>query len=258
MTRKGGQRKLKRYAAPPCFQIPVKAYKWVVHPNPGPHPMDYCVPLALILRDFLKYARTLREVKYILNQGYVRVDGVVRRDYKFPVGVMDVISVDKVGKHFRVLPRGWRLVLTEISEEEASLKVCRVNNKTTVKGGHIQVTLHDGRNVLFQVSDPRQKPENVPRVGDGLFIRVPEQEVLAHLPLRKGVVALIYRGTNAGIVGKISEIKPLPRRKLVTIDAQLGGTYRTIHQYIMPVGDQEPVITIPQPIQGIVPSGVLE
>ena len=92
-------------------------------------------------------ADTAREAKMIINQGEILVDGTVRKDYKFPVGFMDVIQIPKTGKTYRVLPdEKGRLVLHPISEENQNFKLCRIQNKTTIRGGRQQLNLHDGRN----------------------------------------------------------------------------------------------------------------
>jgi small subunit ribosomal protein S4e len=43
----------------------------------------------------------LKEVKYILKQRLVKIDGRVRTDHKYPAGFMDVIQIDKTGENFR-------------------------------------------------------------------------------------------------------------------------------------------------------------
>ncbi|HDJ66171.1 MAG TPA: 30S ribosomal protein S4e, partial [Nitrososphaeria archaeon] len=47
---------LKRLAAPPHLKIHVKEKVFTVCPRPGPHPKFECIPLLLIVRDYLGYA----------------------------------------------------------------------------------------------------------------------------------------------------------------------------------------------------------
>lgn len=65
----------------------------------------------------------------ILNdkEANVKVDGKIRRDRGFPTGLMDVISIEKNGKKFRVLydTKG-RFVLKSIKDEETKFKLLRV------------------------------------------------------------------------------------------------------------------------------------
>jgi len=68
-----GKRHLRRIAAPKTWPIPRKGTYWIAKPIPGPHKMELSMPLALWIRDYLKLGKTMREVKYILNEGKVLV-----------------------------------------------------------------------------------------------------------------------------------------------------------------------------------------
>lgn len=57
-------------------------------PRSGPHKQRECLPLVLFLRNRLKYALNNDEVKKILNQRFVKVDGQIRTDPKYPAGFM--------------------------------------------------------------------------------------------------------------------------------------------------------------------------
>lgn len=67
--------------------------------------MRECVPLTIILKETLKYALTGQEAKIILkDQGnQVLIDNKVRRYFKYPVGLMDVVYIPKTGDQLRVL-----------------------------------------------------------------------------------------------------------------------------------------------------------
>jgi small subunit ribosomal protein S4e len=39
----------------------------------------------------------------VISRSTVLVDGVVRASHRFPVGLMDVVSMKELGKHYRVL-----------------------------------------------------------------------------------------------------------------------------------------------------------
>jgi Ribosomal protein S4E len=83
----------KRIAAPRSWKIERKTAYWTVKPRPGPHPGNRSIPLLLIVRDMLKLADNSKEAKRILNEGNVTVDGKVRKDHKFPVGIFDLLSI---------------------------------------------------------------------------------------------------------------------------------------------------------------------
>jgi len=249
LGKKGGSSHLKREAAPWFWPIHRKEYHWVVKPSPGPHPIDRCLPLTIIVREILGYAKTRREAKRIISQGKILVDGKVRRDDLFTVGIMDVLSIPEIDKHYRILPCKKGLCLHEIKKEEVDFKLCRIEGKTTVKGGHIQLNLHDGRNILIRVKDPENLVEDVYRTYDTLKIRLIDQEILEHFKMAEGAYAIFTGGKNMGMHGSITSIeRRAGRRKerlLVTIRAADGESYQTTLNYVFVVGAQQPTISLP-------------
>merc|ERR1712125_45028 len=96
-------------------------------PSTGPHKLRECLPLIILLRNRLKYALTGKEVKYILMQRLVKVDGKARTDIKYPAGFQDVVSIEKTDEYFRLLydVRG-RFAIHRVSSDEAKYKLARV------------------------------------------------------------------------------------------------------------------------------------
>ena len=248
MGRMGGRRHLKREVTPAFWPIHRKKFVWALKPSPGPHPIERCIPLGIIVRDLLGFAKTMREAKKIIAQGKILVDGRVRRDEHFPVGLMDVVSIPEIDVNYRVLPYEKGLILHEISGEEAKYKICRIENKTTVNGGHIQLNLHDGRNILIRSEDPSNPAGNIYRTFDTLKISLPDQEILEHLRLEIGMMAIFVDGENIGKYGIIREIDERSsikrRRNLVTIEDSKGETYQTILDYVFVIGDKTPRISL--------------
>src|SRR6266705_3420462 len=105
MARKGGSRQLKREPAPGFWPIRRKERTWAPNTRPGPHSREKSIPLVIIIREILGYARTSKEATRIVTGGKVKVDGVVRRDHRFPVGLMDVLQIEGAGQIFRILPK---------------------------------------------------------------------------------------------------------------------------------------------------------
>jgi len=248
MGRMGGRRHLKREVTPAFWPIHRKKFVWALKPSPGPHPIERCIPLGIIVRDLLGFAKTMREAKKIIAQGKILVDGRVRRDEHFPVGLMDVVSIPEIDVNYRVLPYEKGLILHEISGEEAKYKICRIENKTTVNGGHIQLNLHDGRNILIRSEDPSNPAGNIYRTFDTLKMSLPDQEILEHLRLEIGMMAIFVDGENIGKYGIIREIDERSsikrRRNLVTIEDSKGETYQTILDYVFVIGDKTPRISL--------------
>ena len=248
MGKKGGKRHLKRKPAPKFWPIHRKEAVFTVKPKPGPHPLKRCIPLALIVRDILGIAKTRREAKRIISEGKIWVDGEVQREELFPAGLMDVISIPEMEKSYRILPSEKGLTLHQIGKEEAGFKLCRIENKTTVKGGHIQLNLHDGRNVLVRVKDAKNPEEDVFQTLDTLKINLPNQEITGHFKLSEGAPAVIIDGKNIGKSGKIVAVEKRPgqkrRNSLVTIEDGDGNRFQTTMEYIFVVGDEKPHISL--------------
>jgi len=246
----GESRHLKRLAAPWFWPILRKEYKWVVKPSPGPHPINRSMPLLTVIRDVLGYAKTAKEAKYIIYSGKVLVDGVVRKDYRFPVGIMDVVAIPEIELYTRFIPYPTKyLWFTKIPKEEANLKIVRIEDKVTVKGGHIQLNLLDGRNIVIRVKDPKQPAEATNFATlDSLLIEVPSQQIIQHIKLDIGKIAIVIDGKNVGRIGKIVNMDVKPglkrRRSVVTLEDMQGHRFQTILDYIMVIGDEKPLLTL--------------
>ncbi|UNQ74203.1 30S ribosomal protein S4e [Infirmifilum sp. NZ] len=246
MTRRirSSLRHLRRSIAPPFWPISRKEYVWTVKPRPGPHPLFKSIPLGIVIRDILGYTTTMRETRRILGERKVAVDGRVVTDYKFPVGLMDVVHIIPEGKFYRVVPDSVkRLKLIEIPPEEAGYKLLRVIRKQTVKGGAIQVTLHDGRNILLPQSGGEKT--NI-KTFDSVLITVPKQAIAQIIPFKEGVLAVVTDGRHAGFVGRVISIQQVFKRRdaLVVLQNDQGETVRTKLEYVLPVGEEKPAITI--------------
>ena len=68
-------------------------YNQAPRPSKGPHKLRECLPLAVLLRNRLKYALNYSEVTKIIMQRLIKIDGKIRTDKKFPAGFMGKYSV---------------------------------------------------------------------------------------------------------------------------------------------------------------------
>lgn len=248
--KKGKSSGLKRKPAPRFWPIHRKEFTWVVKPSAGPHSSEKCMPLAIVMRDALGFAETRKEAKTIVAQGKVQVDGKVRRSDDFAVGLMDVIFVSDIGKSFRVLPSYKGLVLNPVSDEEAKFKLCRIEDKTIVNNGHVQLHLHDGSNILIKVADPKHPNEDKYETLDTLKLSLPEKGILEHTRMKEKGFAVITGGKNVGKHGKIVEIEKAEGKKrrhaLVTIEDEKGTRYQTTLDFVFAVGEAKPLVSLPE------------
>ena len=244
MAKQGGSKHLRRLAAPRTWKIKRKSVfgVWTIKPIPGPHPKEYSIPLGILVRDYLGLAKNMREARKIISRGEILIDLVPRKNYKFPVGILDTISIPKQDWYFRVIyDRLGRISLLEIKEEETKIKPLYVVRKGLVKGNRVQITTHDGRNFLFN-----REEHNKVYTGYSIVYNLESKEIIDIIERGVGVCAFLIRGAHRGAVGKIKEIRELPGMadNLVKVESLDGREFETIEDYVMPIGREEPVITI--------------
>jgi len=225
--------RLKRLVAPKFWPIHRKEKKFVISPRPGPHPKDFCIPLGVLIRDYLNHAENIREVKEILNKNFVKVDGIVRKDYKFPVGLMDIVTIGN--EFYRIVPGKKGLYPIKIDKSEATTKLLKVRGKTILKGGKIQLNLHDGKNMLTDRNDI--KPNDV------LVFDLNSKTIKEVIPFKESSLALIIKGKSAGSTGKIEKIKATFSQSVVTITTN-EKSFDVPRDYVFVVGTTKPIITI--------------
>ena len=250
MGKKGGIKHLKRKPAPRVWSIERKKYTWIGKPSAGPHQTDQCITLTLGLRDLLGVAKTAKEAKTIVSQGKVQVDGKIRKDESYPAGLMDVVTLPDSSRSYRVLPSPKGLILHPIEKEEAGFKLCRIEEKNTVKNGHVQLDLHDGTNVLVRVADAKKPTEDTYHALDTVKIGLKERDVQVYMKLAKDVPVLLVGGKNVGKHGKIVEIEESKGQKrrelLVTVEDRNGNRFQTTMNFVFAVGETEPSISLPE------------
>ena len=250
MGKKGGSRHLKRKPAPVVWAIERKKYTWIGKPSAGPHETAKCITLTLSLRDMLGLAKTAKEAETIVAQGKVYVDGKIRRDKLYPAGLMDVVAIPESNSSYRVLPSPTGLKLHPIENEEARFKLCKIEDKTSTKNGHVQLDLHDGTNILIRVADSRKPVEDVYHTSDTVKIGLEERNILSHAKLAKGVPVLLVGGKNVGKYGRVLEIEESTgqkrREQLVTIEDKNGNRFQTTLNFVFVVGETEPYISLPE------------
>ena len=247
MGKKGGVRHLKRMPAPAFWPLHKKEFQWAPKPIAGPHPAERCLPLVLIVRDILHYAKNAREAKIMLSEGRARVDGKIRKEPKYPAGLMDVIEVPDSKSVFRVLPSpGQGLDLVKIPKEESSFKLCRIENMRTVRGGDIQLNLHDGRNILIKAKDSASLVRELYKTLDTIQLALKDRKILKRLKFGEGSYAIVTSGRNIGKSGKIVKFEEATaaRPGIVTIEGTQGETFQTTADYVFVVGDEKPLITL--------------
>ena len=239
MARKGHSLIIRRLNAPVFWRIARKQNAYAAKPKAGPHPASNCFTILYVLRDLLKVARTLTEAKKILNQGGVLIDGRIRKNPHFPVGLMDIISIPGMGKSYRILPDPlYNLKLSEVTED-TQYKLCKIENKSTQRGGIVQLNMHDGRNLIVKTDDANA----VYHTNDAVKIDLVSGQIAEHIPMKEGLIAMVYSGNNNGRMGKITKITHIMKNDVATLDDK-GKLFETRLKYLFVLGEGKPAIAI--------------
>lgn len=204
MAGHGNKRHWKRLAKSKALRVSTKTHRWIKKPLAGKHTKEFSIPLVVLLRDMLKVTKDAAEARHVLSGGQVFVDGVVQKKAALGVGLMDVISIPKLGKYYQIFTLKGELHAIEITAEEAKHKSCRIVNKTLIKGNKVQLNLHDGRNVLIE------KEEDRFGVGDTVRLEIPTQKIDQFIKLEKGATCYVFKGKHSGKIGILEEIVVQP------------------------------------------------
>jgi small subunit ribosomal protein S4e len=225
----------KRLSIPKSWKVGKKGYKWVSTTRSGPHSQARSLPLGIILRDILKLVNNSREGKRILSEGKVLVDGVPRKDLRFPIGLFDVITLPLLNESYRMLQdEKGRLTLHKLNETNVN-KLCRINDKTTLKGGKVQLNLSDGTNILGS---------NEYGTKDSLILSIPDKQVVKHLQFKVGNLAMVVGGQHSGELGKIKEIREVKSSRHNTVTISGDKEFETIEDYVIVIGEDKPEIRL--------------
>lgn len=227
---------LKRLVAPESWHIPKKVQKFVMKTAPGPPHNADALPIGVWLREHIGLAQNASEVRKILHQRDIIVNGRACKDPQMGLGVFDIVSIPKLGKHYRIQfdMRG-NLSAVEISAESAKTRLCKIRNKTTVKGGKVQLNLAFGANILA---------DNTYRAKDSVVVTLGTDgedrfRIVDHFPFAEGNMATIVGGKHSGKVARIVEIvetaSSVPNRVILSDDSA-GERFETIEEYVFMVG----------------------
>ncbi|MCK4859668.1 MAG: 30S ribosomal protein S4e, partial [Candidatus Omnitrophica bacterium] len=215
------------------WKIKRKGITFVTRPRPGMHSKKNSTSINVVLRDMLNYTKTTRDIKMILADKGILVDKIQIKDHRFSVGVMDLIEMPKINKHFRILlNKKGNLYPVEIKGDETKIKLCKLVGKTVIKKGKIQLNLNDGKNITIG--------KNNYKTGDTLVIQLPEQKIKEHLKFEKGSFVYLSGGKHKGESGIIDEIKD----SIIRVKPESGEIFETSKKLAFVIGKEKPIITL--------------
>jgi len=230
---------IKSLASPKALKIHRKEKTWIVKSAPGPHKVEESIPMGVVLRDYLGLAQNRKEVRFMLNNKDVLVDGRVVKSEKFPVGLLDIIEIPKLGKNYIIMvDSNARLYPKEADKKLAGQKLCKLTNKSMLKGGKLQLNFYDGKNLIVDAKDSKKYV-----VGGTAVVKLPEGKVLEFIDSTKDKIALVAKGRHAGKIGKVVDITEsnLNLKSLTTLECE-GEQVLTNTDFIFIVGDKQSLI----------------
>jgi len=243
---RGPKKHMKRLNAPKHWMLDKMGGTWAPRPSTGPHKLRECLPLVIVLRNRLKYALNNKEVQKILMQRLVKVDGKVRTDINYPVGFMDVVSIEKSDEHFRLMydAKG-RFILHRLNSKayskEAEFKLCRVQAVRTGAKGVPCVTTHDGRTIRY--------PDPLAKVNDVIKVDIATNKCVDVLKFEVGATCVVSKGQNQGRIGTITgREKHVGSFEIVHVKDSKGRSFATRIMNIFTIAnkDDEPLVSLPK------------
>lgn len=140
------------------------------------------------VRDMLKLAKNAREVKEMIKNKALKINGRVVRDAREPICLLNLFEADK--KYKLIILETGRFSLEETKEDKRIIKIV---NKKMLKGKMIQLNGHDGTNILSK---------DKVSIGDSIEIDG-SNKIFKVLSMEKGRKVLIESGRNRGRVGSV-------------------------------------------------------
>ena len=205
---------------------------YITRPLSSGHKLERNLPLMVILKEVLKFARTSKDARYMIAHKSILLNGERVKEKRRAVGFLDVLSFPDLQKSYRMLiDRRGNLIMHEVSGEEAGYRPSKILNKTIIPGGKIQVNLDDGRNLLADKASGYA-------TRDTLVISFEKRAVLKRLPFAKGMTAYITLGKHQGMIGILEDFAA-GQAKVRTPDK----TVTTPTNAVMIVGEKASSIT---------------
>lgn len=154
---------------------------------------------------------------------------------------LDVISIEKIGEHFRILydVKG-RFTVHRISEEETGYKLCKVRRKEVGPRGIPYITTHDGRTIRY--------PDPLIKVNDSVRIDLNSFRIIDYIKFGVGKLCMAIGGRNVGRAGHIMHIEAhMGGYNIVHVKDALDRQFATTIENVFLIGDHlRPWVSLPK------------
>jgi len=220
---------------------------YATRPSAGPHKRRESIPLNVLLKNRLKYALSRQEAVKIVKdkEGLIKVDNKIRRDPRFPLGIMDVVGIEKTGEHFRILydTKG-RFQAHKVDAKEAAFKLCSVKRKAMGINKVPYIVTHDGRTIRYPHPDIKTQ--------DTIKLNLESGEVESLIKYENGAQVLIIGGNNIGRVGVLQHVERHPSSfDIAHIKDATGHHFATRSSNVFVIGEGKKAVISLLPSKGI-------
>ncbi len=221
---------LKSFAAPKSWTLLRKVNKFTTKPLPGAHPLSRSQPVSLLLKQ-LGFAKTTKEARRIVQEGFVVVDGRTVKDHKYCIGFMDSVHI-KPDTYLRgIIDLKGKLAFVPTDSRDSGRRICRVIGKTVVPKGRIQLSLLGSRCILVERGQFK--------IGDSVVLDVPGQKIVERLEFGKDALVFLLGGRHIGQVGRIVSVDGNKIRCKTD-----NEEFDTLKELTFVIGKDKPVVKI--------------
>ena len=195
---------LKRQNIGKFWPVPRKGTKYLAVST---HDQKNSIPLIVVVREVLGLVRTKKELKSLLKEKKIKINGKVITEPNYPLKLFDILLLND--NHYRIsLSKHKKIMLDKISDN-FDKKTIKITGKKIIKGNKIQLNLIDGRNVIYN-----EKAE----VGDSVIFNFNNRNIEKVIKMEVGKIGFIIKGKHIGQKGKIEEIIERGGKKLAKIN----------------------------------------
>ncbi|MCA9458926.1 MAG: 30S ribosomal protein S4e [Nanoarchaeota archaeon] len=192
-------RHLKRHSMPVSWPIKRKNINFITKPKAGSHKLGYVVPVVVLLRDVLGYAKTLKEAKLIVYTGDVLVNGKKITDVKYPCGIFDTFEIKESKEKYTIIFN--ELGKVKLVPSKDDLIYLKVSGKTLLSGKKFQINFMNGFNIVVD-----EKTAKGIKVNDSIVYDFTKKKVMNVLPFKEGSFVYIFDGKFKGQFGEIKSL----------------------------------------------------
>jgi small subunit ribosomal protein S4e len=151
------------------------------------------VSVSLALRNMLKLVKTTKELKQLIHEKALKINGRLVKDYRDSIKLFSVFEAGNKAYRLSILPTK-KFILEESHDKK---RLCKVIGKKLISGNKIQINLHDGTNFISK---------DKINTNDTFYLDT-SGKILSHIPFEKAKEVFVMSGTYTGLTGKVQSAK---------------------------------------------------